>query len=93
MRSTGESEHPRLVVGSPPAKRREKTLHPERLGELLPRRREHISVIRWTKSAQGDWLYEWEIGQFEGAHDRFWTLSCDGDLREYDMNVWSVCAN
>lgn len=71
----------------------EKVLHPERFDGPLPRRRQHITLIRWERSLDGDWTYECEIGQFEGAVGRIWTVSHGDDLREYDMTVWSICAN
>lgn len=71
----------------------EKVLHPERFDGPLPRRRQHITLIRWERSAEGDWTYECAIGQFEGALARIWTVSDGPELREYDMNVWSICSN
>ena len=71
----------------------EKALHPERFDGPLPRRRQHVTLIRWEHSSEGDWTYECAIGQFESAHDGIWTISDGPELYEYDMKTWSICSN
>ena len=45
----------------------EKVLHPERFEGPLPRRREHITLIRWRRGGDGDWTYECVAAQFLSA--------------------------
>ncbi len=77
----------------PPKVHHEKVLHPERFEGPLPRRREHITLIRWFRDAYGDWTYECVPAQFLRAESGRWTVTIAGAEHEYDMSVWSVCAN
>lgn len=72
----------------------EKELHPEKFEGPLPRRREHITLIRWHRSGDGEWRYECVAAQFVSAatHGR-WTVTIGDVEQEYDMTEWSVCAN
>lgn len=79
-------------VGRP--RRFERELHPERYVDgPLPRRRTHLTLIRWRLNAVHEWVYECAVGQFEREVDGYWVLSEGRQLRAYDMTVWAVCAN
>jgi len=71
----------------------EKVLHPERFEGPLPRRREHITLIRWRRGGDGDWTYECVAAQFLSAVGTRWTVTMGEVEHEYDMTQWSVCAN
>ena len=81
------------VVRRPARIHHEKVLHPERFEGPLPRRREHITLIRWLRSSEGDWYYECVAAQFLSAAASRWTVTIGDIEHEYDMSVWSVCAN
>ncbi len=68
-------------------------LHPDRIEALPPRRRAHITLIRWIHTTEGDWSYECETGHFESADDGIWTVSNGEQLKDFDMTIWSLCAN
>jgi hypothetical protein len=83
----------RTVVRRPARPHHEKVLHPERFEGPLPRRREHITLIRWRRGGGGDWSYECVAAQFLSAAAGRWTVTIGEIEHEYDMTDWSVCAN
>jgi hypothetical protein len=58
-----------------------------------PRLREHIGLIRWIHTADGDWDTETVTGQYAGGDSRRWVVRLyTGVELEFDLETWAPYA-
>ena len=67
----------------------EQVIHPPH----PPRLREHIGLIRWRRTVEGDWVAETVVGQFAGGTSSAWRVRLySGVELEYDLDAWAPYA-
>ncbi|WP_374007152.1 hypothetical protein [Leifsonia sp. LS-T14] len=55
-----------------------------------PRLREHVGMIRWQRTADGDWAPETARGQYVGGGDHCWRVRLYSGIElEYDLHEWA----
>jgi len=55
-----------------------------------PRLREHVGMIRWQRTGDGDWCAETARGQFVGGDSHCWRVRLYSGIElEYDLEVWA----
>ncbi|MGO4592491.1 hypothetical protein AB4Z18_01590 [Leifsonia sp. 2TAF2] len=55
-----------------------------------PRAREHIGLIHWSLTEQGEWTTQIVRGQFVSGDVHTWRIRLYDDIElEYDMDAWA----
>ncbi|MGO4536200.1 hypothetical protein [Leifsonia sp. 2MCAF36] len=55
-----------------------------------PRIREHVGMVRWQRTGDGDWCAETALGQYVGGDSHRWRVRLySGVELEYDLAVWA----
>ena len=55
-----------------------------------PRLREHVGMIRWHRTADGEWSAETARGQYVGGDSHCWHVRLySGVELEYDLDEWA----